>query len=371
MKVLVTGSAGFIGRHVCEALGRRDGVEVLPFTEEHDPAMLTGLAAQAEAVVHLAGVNRPPSPDDYDRGNRGLTEDLCDALRSAGNRAKVIVSSSSQAELDNPYGQSKRGAELALERLSAENGNQVAVFRLTNVFGKWARPNYNSAVATFAYNIGRGAPVQVNDPERVMQLVYIDDVVRAFMGALDDPFEGVTRPHAGPEHEITLQGIVDLFNSFRESRSTLRVPDFSDLLVKKLYSTYVSYLEGDDREYRLDAKHDERGSLAEFIKSPAIGQVFVSRTLPGVTRGNHYHHTKPEKFLVLEGEAVIRLRHIESDEVQEHRVKGEEYRVVDMTPGWTHSIENVGAGVLVTLFWAGELFDPANPDTYFVPVVRK
>lgn len=370
MRVLVTGSAGFIGRHVCEALGRREGVEVLPFTEAHEASDLAGLAAQADAVFHLAGVNRPPTPDEYDKGNRGLTEELCAALSSAGNRAKVIVSSSSQAELDNPYGLSKLGAENALEKLSAENGNPVAIFRLTNVFGKWARPNYNSAVATFAVNIGRGEPVQVNDPGRVMRLVYIDDVVRAFTAALDDPFEGVSRPSAGPEHEATLQEIVDLFTSFRNLRTTLVLPDFSDQLVKKLYSTYVSYLDGPDREYGLDIKSDDRGSLAEFIKSPAIGQVFVSRTLPGITRGNHYHHTKPEKFLVLEGEAVIRLRHIESDEVQEHRVRGEDYRVVDMTPGWTHSIENVGDTVLITLFWAGELFDPANPDTFFVPVVK-
>lgn len=371
MKVLVTGSAGFIGRHICEALGRREGVEVFGFTEDHTEDDLRRLAAQADAVIHLAGVNRPPSPEEFDKGNRGLTEQLADALAAAGNKAKVLMSGSTQAELDNPYGQSKRAAEEALEKLSADNGNPVALFRLTNVFGKWARPNYNSAVATFAYNIGRGEPVQVNDPERMMKLVYIDDVVRAFMEALDEDFTGIRRPHAGPEHEISLQGIVDLFQAFRDSRTTLVLPDFSDPLVKKLYATYISYLEGEAREYGLRINTDDRGSLAEFIKSPQMGQVFVSRTKPGITRGNHYHHTKPEKFLVLEGEAVVRLRHIESDEVQEHHVRGEDYRVIDMTPGWTHSIENVGQTTLITLFWAGEPFDPENPDTYWVPVLQE
>jgi len=370
MKILVTGAIGFIGKGICEALGRREGVQVLPFTENHDSSELAGLAAQADAVIHLAGVNRPPSPEDFDKGNRGLTEELAEALKAAGNKAKVLISSSTQAELDNAYGQSKRAAEEALEKLSQENGNPVAIFRLTNVFGKWAQPNYNSAVATFAYNIGRGEPVQVNDPDRVMKLVYIDDVVRAFMEALDEDFTGIRRPHAGPEHEITLQGIVDLFQSFRDIRTKLTLPDFSDPLVKKLYCSYISYLEGEDRAYTLDIKTDERGSLAEFIKRPEIGQVFVSRTKPGITRGNHYHLTKPEKFLVLEGEAVIRLRRIDSDEVQEHRVTGEDYKVVDMTPGWTHSIENVGQTTLITLFWAGEPFDPQNPDTFWVPVLQ-
>lgn len=371
MKVLVTGAAGFIGRHVCQALRLRDGVEVLTFTEENDPDELGNLASQADVVIHLAGVNRPPTPEEFETGNRGLTASLVDALKSSGNKAKVLISSSTQAELENDYGRSKLGAEQELERLNAENGNPVAIFRLTNVFGKWARPNYNSAVATFAYNIGRDEPIQINDPGRVMELVYIDDVVRTLLEAMDEDFTGIRRPQASPIHTITLQEIADILRSFKDMRTTLVLPDFSNPLVKKLYSTYIGYLEGDDREYGLDIKTDERGSLAEFIKSPQMGQVFVSRTKPGITRGNHYHNTKPEKFLVLEGEAVIRLRHVESDRVEEHRVKGEEYRVVDMTPGWTHSIENVGDRDLITLFWAGEPFDPQNPDTYWVPVLQE
>lgn len=368
MTILVTGASGFVGRHICEALGRRDGVNILKFTLENEESELDEMVKGVDAVIHLAGINRPPTPEEFDKGNRGLTQRLADALTAAGNKAKVLLSSSTQAELENDYGKSKRAAEEVLEGLSNANGNPVALFRLTNVFGKWAQPNYNSAVATFAYNIGKGLPVQVNDPNRVMLLVYIDDVVNAFLRMLDEPFSGVIRPKAEPEHEITLQGIVDLFHSFRAMRSSLVLPDFSNPLVKKLYSTYIGYLTGEEREYMLDIKTDERGSLAEFIKSDAMGQVFVSRTKPGITRGNHYHHTKPEKFLVLEGEAVIRLRHIESDEIEEHRVTGHDFKVVDMTPGWTHSITNVGTTDLITLFWAGEPFDPANPDTYWVPV---
>jgi UDP-2-acetamido-2,6-beta-L-arabino-hexul-4-ose reductase len=371
VKVLVTGAAGFIGRHICEALNRQEGIEVLSYDEALNPGDIGPFAAEAEAVIHLAGINRPPTEEDFDKGNRGFTQTLCEALASSGKKAKVIFSSSAQAVLDNPYGRSKKQAEESLETYSEQTGAPVAVFRLTNVFGKWARPNYNSAVATFSHNIAKGLPIEVHDPQRMLKLVYIDDVVSAFLEALHEPFEGCVIRHAGPEHEITLQGVVDAFMSFKESRTSLVLPDFSDPLIKKLYATYISWLTGEERTYQLDIKSDPRGSLAEFIKAPAIGQVFVSRTKPGITRGNHYHHTKPEKFLVLEGEATVRFRHIETGELQEHKVTGEDYRVIDITPGWTHSIENTGTTTLITLFWAGELFDPNKPDTIFTDVLPK
>lgn len=370
MTVLVTGAAGFIGRHMMEALGRAS-IPALPFTEDHSPDELPGLVAQADAVIHLAGVNRPQDPADFDRGNRGLTEILVEEILKQNRPLGVIFSSSTQAELDNPYGQSKRAAEQALEALAARPEHPVVVFRLTNVFGKWARPNYNSAVATFCHNIAKGLPIQINDPERVMKLVYVDDVVEAFLGALGElpALAGFHSREAGPVHEATLQRIADLVHEFRDVRTALLLPSFADPFTRKLYAAYSSYLEGEGREYGLTIRADPRGSLAEFLKSPHFGQIFVSRTKPGITRGNHYHHSKGEKFLVLEGEAIIRFRPIAGGPVEEHRVRGEDYRVVDITPGWTHSIENVGPTDLITLFWTNEVFDPERPDTVFLPVL--
>ena len=369
MRILVTGSAGFIGRHITEALRRR-GDEVIGFTEEDALSTLGAKLDGVDAVIHLAGVNRPQDPSEFITGNAGVTETLCSELSKLTTRPLVMFSSSTQAELDNPYGVSKRQAEMALERLAADHGNPVVIFRLTNVFGKWARPNYNSAVATFCHNTAKGLPIQINDPSRVMSLVYVDDVVTAMVGVLDEQVAGCEIRSAQPTYEITLQGIADLVQGFRDVRTTLVMPDLAPMLHRHLYATYISYLEGPEREYQLDIKTDPRGSLAEFLKSPHFGQIFVSRTKPGITRGNHYHHSKCEKFLVLEGEAIIRFRHIETNQIDEYTVRGTDYQVVDITPGWTHSIENIGSGELITLFWANEIFDPSRPDTYFEEVLK-
>jgi UDP-2-acetamido-2,6-beta-L-arabino-hexul-4-ose reductase len=322
--------------------------------------------AGADALIHLAGANRPLDPAGFDQVNRGLTEELCQALQRQKSRAHVIFSSSTQAELDNPYGKSKLAGEEALKELAVLNGNPVTIFRFTNVFGKWARPNYNSAVATFCYNVAHDLPIKVDTPERVMRLICIDDVVAAIVAALDSPPpDGVAAiDPSGPEHEVRLDELADTIQSFPKIRTGLTLPDLSNPLTRKLYSTYLSYVEGPDREYRLDIKSDDRGALAEFVKSPQFGQVFVSRTKPGVTRGNHYHELKLEKFLVLEGQAVIRFRKLGEVEIQEHHVRGEDFTVVDITPGWVHSIENVGTSELITLFWAGEIFNPTAPDTF-------
>ncbi len=370
MRVLVTGSAGFIGRHVCEALARR-GDEIIPFTEDHDADDLKRGCFEADAIVHLAGVNRPKDVAEFDKGNRGLTQEIVDLLEKIEKPVGVVFASSTQAELDNPYGASKLEAENALRGLAESRGNPVVVFRFSNVFGKWVRPNYNSAIATFCHNIARDLPIEVSDPARSLRLLYIDDAVASILRALDELSQhpGFRRLEAEPTREVTLGQIVETLQGFRRHREDLMLPDLSDPFIRKLYATYVSYLEGEMREYGLQIRTDARGSLAEFVKSPHFGQIFVSRTKPGITRGNHYHHSKVEKFLVLEGEALIRFRHIERDEVETHHVKGEDYRVVDITPGWTHSIENVGPGELVTLFWANELFDPDKPDTYFQEVL--
>ena len=364
MNVLVTGAAGFIGRHVVEALARRGGTTVLAFDVHDAPEALERHLAQADAVFHLADVNRPQDPAEYEAGNAGLTRRVCDHLRSLGRAPLVVLASSTQAALDNPYGRSKRAAEETVARFSTEAGARVRIYRFQNVFGKWCRPNYNSVVATFCHNIASGFPVQIADADRVLDLVYVDDVVASLLSVLDEANGGGWEfREIAPAYRICVGDLASTLQSFRASRSNLLLPDLGDRLTRCLYATYLSYLPGGDFRYPLTIRSDARGSLAEFVKSGHSGQIFVSRTRPGVTRGNHYHHTKVEKFLVLEGEAVVRFRQIHADEVIEHHVRGEDYIVLDIPPGYTHSIENVGERELVTLFWASEVFDPATPDT--------
>lgn len=373
MKTLVTGSRGFIGRHMMEALGRADDVEPIGVDLHSTPDEWRAALAACDAVIHLAGVNRPQDPSEFATGNADLTGEIASALISMGRSPMFLLSSSTQAEQDNPYGRSKRAAEEAVARYAGEANAPAAVFRLTNVFGKWCRPNYNSAVATFCHNIARGEPVSISDPNHEVRLVYIDDVVAAFLGALRRPPAPGTcaRPEAGPIYPIRLGDLVARIEAFRAGRHTLLAPDVGDAFTRRLYATYLSHLPEDGFAYALEKRTDPRGSLAEFIKSPPFGQIFVSRTAPGITRGNHYHHTKTEKFLVLEGEAVIRFRRIDADEVIVYRARGEEYRVVDIPPGYTHDITNVGESDLVTLFWASEIFDPQAPDTHALKVEPK
>ena len=282
----------------------------------------------------------------------------------------LVLSSSTQAALDNPYGLSKRQAEDAVFDFGRETGASVFVFRLPGVFGKWCRPNYNSVVATFCHNIARDLPIAISDPAREIELVYIDDVVRAFIGIMDGrlPVSDGKYCLAEPTYRISLGALAETIQGFRDSRVSLALPDMSDPFIRALYATYVSYLPADSFAYALTQRTDPRGELAELLKSPHIGQIFVSRTRPGITRGNHYHDTKVEKFVVLEGDAVIRFRHILGGDVIEYPVSGREFRVVDIPPGYTHSIENVGQNDLIVLFWADEIFDPDIPDTFGMTV---
>jgi UDP-2-acetamido-2,6-beta-L-arabino-hexul-4-ose reductase len=364
MHLLITGAGGFIGRNLSAWLRNRPDLTLLPFDQNDSPATLAHSLRVADAVVHLAGVNRPPSPDEFRRGNTDFTAHLCEQMEAGGRPLPVIFASSTQATQDNPYGQSKLLAEQVLAGYAERSGASVTFFRLPNVFGKWCRPHYNSVAATFCHQIARDLPVTISDPEREVTFVHVDDVLRAFMAALEQPRPGVHFPAVTPVHPVTLGRLADLLHSFRQSRQSLTLPDFSDPFTHKLYSTFLSYLPENDFGYDLLRRADNRGSLAEFVKSPHMGQIFVSRTHPGITRGDHYHHLKTEKFLVLEGKAIIRFRHIESDAVIEYAVDGEAYRVLDIPPGTTHSIENVGQGTLVTLFWASEIFDPTHPDTF-------
>ena len=369
--ILITGANGFIGRNLVAHLNRRENVRLLAYDLDNTDAELRRWAAEADVVFHLAGVNRPKNVEQFTSGNARLTETLCDALRETGRKPQVIFSSSIQAECDNPYGLSKLEAENVLRRFANETGTPIAIFRLKNVFGKWCRPNYNSVVATFCHNIAHDLPIQVSDPERSLELVHVDDVIAAFLSQMDQPQhyeQGMVTPDPIPSSTLTLGDLVDRIRFYREMQDSLHVPDFSGPFNQKLYSTYLSYVEPSRMEYGLDIKTDNRGNLAELIKSSGFGQIFVSRTKPGITRGNHYHHVKTEKFLVLSGEGVIRLRHIENEQLHEFHVRGEDYRVIDIPPGYTHSIENVGPTEMITLFWASEIFDPDTPDTFYLPV---
>jgi UDP-2-acetamido-2,6-beta-L-arabino-hexul-4-ose reductase len=369
-KVVVTGSQGFIGRNLIASLSTLSDMKILTFDVEDAPESLPELLAQAEFVFHLAGINRPQDPGDFTHGNVGLTHRVLDILRSTGRQIPLLISSSTQAALDNPYGASKKQAEDLVRAYGRETGAAVFVFRLPNVFGKWSRPNYNSVVATFCYNTAQGLPLEVHDPAREVSLVHIDDVVAEFLAA----FRGT--PHWGPDGDpavprtftITLGELADRIGRFPQTRLTREVPGVGDDLTRLLYSMYLSYLPEDRFAYALDAKRDPRGWLAEILRSPDLGQIFVSVTRPGITRGNHWHHTKTEKFIVVSGEALIRFRPLTGTEVIEYPVSGGEPHVVDIPPGYAHSITNTGTTDLITLFWASEPFDPGRPDTHVLQV---
>jgi UDP-2-acetamido-2,6-beta-L-arabino-hexul-4-ose reductase len=362
--VLVTGAAGFLGRNLVQVLNRRN-VEVLTFDVQDDPADLGRLLARADQVCHLAGVNRPFRIEAFEEVNVGLTEELIKLLEAQDRRPAIVFASSTQAETTSPYGVSKRRAEEALAAFSARTGAPVSVYRLPGVFGKWCRPNYNSVVATFCHNIARGVPIEVSDLDRNVTLVHVQDVVDAFVSELDSRrSENVAYPLVSPTFQVTLSELASFIRSFSDSRHTLILPDMADDLQRRLYSTYVSYLPPDGFGYALQQRQDARGALAELMKQSHLGQIFLSRTKPGATRGNHYHDCKVEKFCVVEGQAVIRFLPPEREGVLEYPVSGSDFYVVDIPPGYAHSITNVGSGELVVLFWACEVFDPEESDTH-------
>ena len=375
LKALITGANGFIGRNLSVALARAGvdaaGVDLGATRDE----WLEG-ARGAAAVFHLAGVNRPEHDEDLEAGNVGSIKALFAVLDEAAGqdagaaRPVVVLTSSTQARADNPYGRSKLAAERALEAYSARTGTPAVIYRLPGVFGKWCRPNYNSVVATFCHNVARGLPITISDPLKLVELVHVDDVVEALMTHLRDGASGVERRSPAPTFTVSLGELAGRICEFGNARRTLRVEDTSDPFTRRLLGTYASYLPPEDLVYALEQRNDPRGTLAEFLKSPRFGQIFVSRTNPGFTRGNHYHDTKIEKFCVLDGDAIIRFRSVVGDEVTQHRVSGREFKVVDIPAGMTHSIENVGATELIVLFWASEILDPQRPDAHYVEVIR-
>tara|TARA_B110000438_G_scaffold284986_1_gene314592 strand:+ start:281 stop:1396 length:1116 start_codon:yes stop_codon:yes gene_type:complete len=363
--ILVTGSNGFIGKNLVVSLKRRTDVNVIEYDLDSPKKLLEEGLANADVIYHLAGVNRPSRIEEFSEGNFDLTREICDILIKINKKPLFVLSSSIQAALDNPYGLSKRKAEEVVINFGEKSGVSIFIFRLHGVFGKWCRPNYNSVVATFCNNIACNLPINISDPTKEIELVYIDDVNCAFLGLMDNiipPSDG-TYFMVKPAYRISLGSLAEKIQGFRDTRDSHALPEISEPFTHALYATYISYLPTDSFAYSLTKKSDPRGELAELLKSPQIGQIFVSRTRVGFTRGNHYHDSKVEKFVVLDGDAVIRFRHILDKEVIEYPVSGHEFRVVDIPPGYTHSIENVGHQDLIVLFWADEIYNPDIPDT--------
>lgn len=369
MKILVTGAKGFVGKNLIAELRNRGYKDIFEYSRDTDKSLLDKYTKECEFVFHLAGVNRPKDQKEFMEGNFGFTSELLDLLKKHDNKAPVLITSSIQAERDNPYGKSKKAAEDLLFTYAKDTEAKVLVYRLANLFGKWSRPNYNSVVSTFCYNIARDLDIQINDPEVELELCYIDDVVKEFIKAMEGNHTVEGKFCVVPvTHKIKLGKLAELIQSFKESRNDLSIPNMNDPLTKKLYSTYLSYLPEDSFSYELKMNVDDRGSFTEFIRTPERGQVSVNISKPGITKGNHWHHTKNEKFLVVSGEGLIRFRKIDSDEIIEYRVSGEKLEVVDIPTGYTHSIVNVGDIDMVTIMWANECFDPENPDTYYLEV---
>ena len=363
MRLAITGADGFLGRNLVLHLRERGTHEVLPIVQETSSADRRDRLAKADVVVHLAGVNRPKDEQEFAEGNAQFTAQLCDELRTAGRAVPVIFSSSSQAVRDNAYGRSKRAAEAALEEYAHSTGANVAILRLSNVFGKWARPNYNSAVATFCHSVARGLPIRVDDPAATLRLVYVDDVVAAMLRMIEASVPETGLVEIGPVYETTVGELATLIQRFAAGRADRGIEHVGTGLVRALYSTYVSYLPPESFSYALTTHADQRGVFAEMMRTPETGQFSFFTALPGVTRGGHYHHTKTEKFLVVQGTARFGFRHVLTSERIDLVVHGEEARVVETVPGWIHDITNIGTDVVVVLLWANEVFDPQHPDT--------
>ncbi len=370
MKILVTGANGFVGKNLIAELRNREYKEIFKYDIDTDPSLLDEYTKKCDFVFHLAGVNRPKDEEEFMTGNFGFTDTLLNKLKEAENKAPVLISSSIQAALDNPYGRSKKAGEDLMFSYSREMGARVYVYRLPNVFGKWCRPNYNSAVATFCNNIAAGLPIQVNDPSVVMNLVYIDDVVNEFINALEDKANIIDGFGAVPTvHTTTLGHIVETIQSFKEGREKLELPRLDDALTSKLYSTYLSYLPMDKLGYTLDSHKDERGSFTEFIRTPDRGQVSVNVIRPGITKGNHWHHSKNEKFLIVKGSGRISFRKYGEDMIYDYDLDDSTFTVVDIPTGYIHSITNTGKEDMVVVMWANEAFNPDKPDTFYEKVV--
>ncbi|STY27994.1 UDP-glucose 4-epimerase (Galactowaldenase) (UDP-galactose 4-epimerase) [Legionella wadsworthii] len=361
MKVLVTGADGFIGKNLVISLHEQK-IAVLPITRQSTEADLAAAIQEASFIIHLAGANRPKHVDEFETINAEFTRSLCDLIISAGRKIPIIYTSSTQAELDNPYGASKRLGEEALLHYNKITGAAIYIYRLPNVFGKWCKPNYNSAVATFCYNIINDLPIHIHDATAAINLVYIDDVVKTFIKNISEPASDVFCK-VNPVYSTTVGELTEILTSFKLSRTSGIIPNVGTGLTHALYSTYVSYLENKQFSYLVTKHEDPRGVFVEMLKTEQSGQFSYFTAYPGITRGGHYHHSKTEKFLVIEGEARFRFRHIITGEVYECFTSGNKPEIVQTIPGWSHDITNVGESKMMVLLWANEIFDRNHPDT--------
>lgn len=371
-RILVTGANGFIGKNLVVRLNELANVSVSTFVRGDDAARMPQLVAQVDAVVHLAGENRPADERAFAQVNTGLTSALCNAIQdefdATGRHVPLVFASSIQAERDNPYGRSKLAAERAVQNLAQETDNPCVIFRLPGVFGKWCKPNYNSVIATFCHNISREIPIRIDDPAASLRLVYVDDAVSALLAALEAPASGYVQAKVEPEYSVQLGELATQIRSFGHCRSTLMTERVGTGFMRALYATYVSYLPIEKFSYEIPQHGDPRGVFVEMLKTRDSGQFSYFTALPGITRGEHYHHTKTEKFLVIKGEALFRFRHLLTKELVELRTSGCNPRVVDTIPGWTHDITNVGDDEIVVMLWANENFEREKPDTVTMKV---
>lgn len=369
MNIVITGANGFVGKNLYAELSRNEVYNVVKVTRETSEAFTKAALMDADFIFHLAGVNRPKDDAEFVEGNVDFTNKVLEYVKDNAKQPTIVYTSSIQAAKDNPYGNSKNKAEQALTEFAQSNGNKVIIYRLNNLFGKWSKPNYNTVIATFCHKVARDEEIQINDAEAILTLNYIDDVIAEFKRVLSgQPTMSDGYGVVPNEHKVTLGRIADTIKQFKQDRIDRTLPQLDNAFDKALYSTYLSFLPTDQFSYPLTMHKDDRGSFTEFIKTPDRGQTSINISKPGITKGNHWHHTKNEKFLVVAGNGVIRFRKPDEEEIYEYFVSGDKLEVVDIPVGYTHNIENLGDTDMVTVMWVNEMFDPEHPDTYFLEV---
>ena len=370
MNILVTGSNGFIARNLIQFLSEKDGINILCFNRSSSENELADMVIKADWIIHLAGVNRPLNEQEFVEGNITLTQKIANLLKEHNKNIPIILSSSIQAERENAYGQSKLGGEQVLIHLNQVQDNPVYICRLANVFGKWSRPNYNSAVATFCYNVANDLPIQIDNADAMIRLVYIDDVVETFWQMIQGEYIPDQYFEVEPEYQISVGDLADTLREFKQSRETLITLPVGTGLTRALYSTYLSFLQPDQFDYIVPKHGDERGVFVEMLKTSDAGQFSYFTAHPGITRGGHYHHSKTEKFLVIKGKALFKFKNIVTGEYYELETDGDEARIVETVPGWTHDITNIGKDEMIVMLWANEIFDREKPDTYAMSITE-